>query len=321
MSTIAPTTIRLGCPADMVEAVPYLVGHKPGNSIVAVLLADGRVTGTGRLDYTDAEEFAQAIPITRMAAGATDVFLIAYPPTGTADAETVLQRLSRRFGEHGLGTLGTAVVPVDGAPAPAAGRVSAAFVHAGRAPLPNREAVVAAIDCDPTAWARTVAEELHSTSDSLHAELATPAGRLDVEDAIYRYLTGTDETTRLPDANTHARWVLGASTPKVREPIMFRLMQQPQLMPRALSRLTDLVRNSPRPQSADLAALLAAVAWLAGDGLTARTAADRAMTDEPQTTLAYLVSKAVSQGTHPQIFADLINSQRLDQLRHDQPGH
>ncbi|MGZ2361680.1 DUF4192 domain-containing protein [Streptomyces sp. 372A] len=55
MSRPEPATVRLHSPADLAEALPYLLGYTPRTSLVAALFHDGHFTCAARLDLPPAE--------------------------------------------------------------------------------------------------------------------------------------------------------------------------------------------------------------------------------------------------------------------------
>jgi len=68
----------------------------------------------------------------------------------------------------------------------------------------------------------------------------------------------------------------------------------------AARRLVDaLVRQSPDGHDAEVCAAKAFLAYLDGDGVTARAAAERVLTSQPAHRLAALVLAAVERGVNP----------------------
>src|SRR5438132_11915615 len=54
-------TLRVSGPAQLIEAVPYLLGFAPTESVVIIGLAANRVSVVGRVDLVDGEDAANAV--------------------------------------------------------------------------------------------------------------------------------------------------------------------------------------------------------------------------------------------------------------------
>lgn len=89
--------IRLTTPADVLNAVPYLLGYYPTESLVVMILGDSSLYATARVDLpTDPHASATTlVGLARAAHGQSSVLLIAYSSDESA-SDTVLAY----FGEN-----------------------------------------------------------------------------------------------------------------------------------------------------------------------------------------------------------------------------
>lgn len=157
------TTVRPRNPAELAVLLPYQLGYHPGPSVVLTVLR-GRTLGMlQRHDLP--EETAQCRPLAERAVeiarreGATGVLLLAYE-AGAGDSAalrgamveaaaavelTVQEHVVVRDGRWYAPDCRRPCCPEEGLPLPRPEDVPAvaAFVHAGVAPLPSREALVA----------------------------------------------------------------------------------------------------------------------------------------------------------------------------------
>ncbi len=79
------TILRVREPGDLIEAIPYLLGFHPRESLVVVGLDDGRVCVTARVDLSelaDAGVLASTVRIMRDS-GATHVLAVIYEAPAT----------------------------------------------------------------------------------------------------------------------------------------------------------------------------------------------------------------------------------------------
>lgn len=227
---------------------------------------------------------------------------------------------------------------------PAAGRflddsdgTRAAFdlVTAGIGFAASREELAGRLDSDPMdllpveAMARACAESvLHSVSrrgavrwrrareDEL-VDLATAGNPL--LDAAGDPPTEQEEDLRV------ARWAVALQDPRVREPLLHRLLFSGPIDGRAArlqsarAILTDLVRRTPCPEVAAVASTLAAVAWQQGDGAFARFAAERALAADTGNVLAGLIRHSAGSGLPPSQWLEVLASYTPAMLRGTRP--
>src|SRR6478735_353614 len=158
LTTSDSQTLRLRGPADLLAAVPYLLGFQPFESLVLVGLAGTRLVVTARIDLTDAtlDMVADTVGVLRRS-GATAVagIVVTDHPDLTIDVRGHLYNAAERAE---LGVLDVPLVAGDqwytlhgadpeslaqhGNPLPTGPTaVDAAAVYAGLAVLPSRDAL------------------------------------------------------------------------------------------------------------------------------------------------------------------------------------
>jgi hypothetical protein len=122
-----------------------------------------------------------------------------------------------------------------------------------------------------------------------------------------------------------ARWAVALQDPRVREPLMHRLLfggspaRRVARLQSARGVLTELVRRTPAPEVAAVAATLAAVAWQQGDGAFARLAAERALAADTGNVLAGLIRHAAGSGLPPSQWQDVLACYTPAMLRGTRP--
>ncbi len=129
-----------------------------------------------------------------------------------------------------------------------------------------------------------------------------------------------------PDEDLRAaRWAVALQDPRVREPLMHRLLfggsatRRVARLQAARAMLTELVRRTPAPEVAAVAATLAAVAWQQGDGAFARLAAERALAADSGNVLAGLIRHAAGSGLPPSQWQEVLASYTPAMLRGTRP--
>jgi hypothetical protein len=309
----APT---LRTPNDVVAAVPYLFGFHPADSLVVLAVRDGRLVLQLRVDLPPpslvAATTAQvAQTIARHAP--TGVIIMGYglvvTIAGTLRAVRaamgalrvpvldVLRVCGDRFWRLRGGQLEPA--PPEGyAVRPASSAVPAYLTVAGCVPLPDRESLVRRLDPAPggglvaelAAAERRLAEQCGTDlrkrralgRDVVAAALdrAGSGGLLSDDEAADLAVAVTDRTVR-----DHA-WQTTVARPRA---------------PHDDDLWLDLVRRVTDRYVAAPATLLALAAWRAGDGVTALTAAERALAARPGYSLANLVRQALLAGLPPSV--------------------
>ncbi|MGH3835036.1 MAG: DUF4192 domain-containing protein [Pseudonocardiaceae bacterium] len=319
MSAPAAGRIRLSDPAELIAAVPHLLGFHPHDSVVLLALHGKKLGLTLRADLVDnlqapllAEQLL--LPIARQRP--TGVALVVIGGDLTLDGEppyrALVDVLDDMLTSAGLPLVHAAwtAQTVGGAPwrcyddplcagtvsDPATSPLAAATVAAGAVTFSSREEMAALLDGeDPAALQRRTAlldaaDADHPMGSGLIArrfarleELhrAAAAGDVVLSDSIVAEVASALCDHRVRDACLP--WCSGPGAI-------------------AAERLwLALVRATPAPERAEPAALLALVAYLRGDGALAGVALDAALQACPQHSLSGLLRAALDGGLPPEV--------------------
>ncbi len=324
MSAPAAGRIRLSDPAELIAAVPHLLGFHPHDSVVLLALHGKRLGLTLRADLVDnvqAPLLAEQLlaPIVRQRP--TGVALVVIGGDLTPDGAEEQQRPPHRALVDALDDMLTnAGLPlvhaawtaeiVRGAPwhcyddplcagtvsDPAASPLAAATVAAGAVTFSSREEMAALLDGeDPAALQRRAA--LLDAADADHPMSPKLIGqRLAQLEALHRAAAAGDVV--LSDSVV-AEVASALCDHRVRDACLPWCTGSGAV---AAERLwLALVRATPAPERAEPAALLALVAYLRGDGALAGVALDAALQACPQHSLSGLLRAALDGGLPPEV--------------------
>ncbi len=319
MSAPAAGRIRLSDPAELIAAVPHLLGFHPHDSVVLLALHGKRLGLTLRADLVDnvqapllAEQLLAPIARQRPTGVALVVIGGDLTPDGDLPHRALVDVLDDMLASAGLPLVHAAwtAQTVRGAPwrcyddplcagtvsDPAASPLAAATVAAGAVTFSSREEMAALLDGeDPAALQRRAvlldaADADHPMSSGLIAR------RFALLDELYR-AAATDEVV-LSD-NMVADVASALCDHRVRDACL-PWCSGPGAV--AAERLwLALVRATPAPERAEPAALLALVAYLRGDGALAGVALDAALHACPQHSLSGLLRAALDGGLPPEV--------------------
>jgi uncharacterized protein DUF4192 len=317
-------TLKVRSAADLINAVPYLIGFHPADSIAVVATRSDRVIFAGRHDLPPPEFSAEraraaaqqlAEVVVRQDADAAAVIGYGEPPqVGAAVLRTgealrqmglvVLEELRVADGRYWSYSCTTPrCCPPEGRPcAPEQSPVAASATFAGQVALPDREAFVAQIAAVvgeeraamTAATARAQARLADLLDRELHeanfARLVRRAGRTAVRDAERHYRSGR----RLSDNDAAWLGVLLIDTP-VRD----YAWERTGLQDWRLALWTDVLRRVEPAYVPAPACLLSFAAWRLGMGALASAAMERALAQEPQYPMAKLLEEALGYGLSP----------------------
>ena len=329
--------VRLSTPADIVDAVPYLVGFQPENSLVVLSLrGERRRLGlTARIDLPAARS---AKACAREFAGylkrdhATCAIVVFYPPSGGRSHPSVrpiADALTRHLERARIGVVDVLCVfdglwwslhctdadccPPDGTPVHRDGTSVAAAVMtvAGRVVLSSRK-------------------ELEHTLDPVggvvRAAMAYALPRVDLEIAD-RVLAGhrvavTAETVELfraavrdgvairdapgndgPSIDKAARLIVGLEDVHARDEVLTWFDGAWGEATRDV--LSELARRTVPPFEVPTLTVFAWISYLQGDGVLAGIALDRALAIEPDYRLAQILDHALRAPLNPEVFRQL----------------
>lgn len=326
MSEQAAAKLRLSSPADLIEAVPYLLGYHPSNSMVALALRGPRreVVFTMRLDLpTDEADLIR--PCSRSVAAylaqaeAGQAVLVAYGDGGRAGAalpqaalvDMTCKALRRRGIEIidavyvGAGRwwsytcMVPACCPTEGRPVVSDGSsaVAATATYAGLVALPNREAVEKMLEPVGFLAGQGMAQALARADETLAARIADEPGLVEVRSVTTALLTeAVDSEQVLPD-DAAARLIVGIEDIVVRDECCE--WAGTQRAPAALRLWVQLARRSTPGYDVVPLVMVAWFAWHGGDATLARIAVERCLRSDPDYSLAKLLQEALDSAVNP----------------------
>jgi hypothetical protein len=327
--TSAPPVHRISGPVELLDAVPYLLGFHPQDSLVLVGLRAKRLVVTARLDLADVVgdgvvgEGAVAHAVGAMArGGAATVIAAVYPPAGDTAAGTegwraVAAGLQREVGRVGCELSDALLVrdgrwwslvcadpdccPPDGrALGPVSSPFAAQATFEGMVALPDRAAVEAQFDPAPEA-ARHRLDPLIADEERAAVREVLRGNGLRRERSLKRSLfaaaRASSEPAGRPVTDTEAvRFGVGLSATSLRDAVWLAI-DGSRLDGRPL--WLELGRRLPSPYDAAPLFLFGWAAWRAGEGAQAGMAAERAVRSDPGYTAADLLMAAVTSGLSP----------------------
>ncbi len=341
-------------PTGLVAAVPFILGFRPTESIVLACLSGPRSrmgpvlrmdlpgkSGAGRAvaRYLAAQALTHASAVTVICytdespvidqrrsalpySGFIRRCLIELQAVGVPVFEAMLCRDNRVWSylSHEPDDAGW---PLPDGGDPAIGHLHAAQVVSGRVLLQDRAALAATIE-GPTGLPATRAEA------RLEAAAVRLAQRLEgvrrtratqIRHGIAAERLASCWTARLRgdvvDHDQAADLVVTMLEVGVRDAVLARALQRSADDPVPL--FTELARQCPDDVAAPVCAVLAAVAYRAGQGALAQVAVDRAIRAEPGHRLAQMLGELFNAGSRPEeldrlILAECLHPQYIAQL-------
>ena len=321
--------LRVDGPAELVNAVPYLIGFQPHHSLVLVGLDCGELVVTARLDVAPdvgggagelAGDIDHAVQIVTNA-GVTTVIVLLFDvePDGRS-GRSALDRLVPTLYQHGLDIADVLAVRDerwrsllcgDGQCCPPEGRpvgertsaFAAAATVAGVVVHPDRGALAVVLEPDEDARSAIGPAVEAALADRVARSASGPPGRDHrAVRALFAAARAADESSAddgsVIAAEDHELAGLGAALTDiaVRDSVWLAI-DDGRIDGRPLWAL--LARRLPGPHDAAPAFLYGWAAWRDGNGAVAAIAARRALTADPDYTAADLLLAAVEAGVDP----------------------
>lgn len=324
MTSIDPAQLAVRSPADLIAAVPYLLGFHPADSLVVVAMQDKRVTFVARGDLPDPGTPAGPIADHLVAAvrrqDATTTLTLGYGP-----AERVtpaMDQLRAALNQSGLRVLDALRVtggrywsylcteptccPSEGTPYDtSSSEVSAAAVFAGEVALPDRAALVAQVA--PVGGLASVAlRQAAERADHRLAELLDRAPTDDLLGSRAIRVAGREAVRAALDprrgdsplSDDEVSWLALLLTDL---PVRDDAWARTDGVEQHIALWTDVVRRAQPELVAAPASLLAFAAWRAGRGSLAVVALERALAARPDYSLALLLDDMLRNGVPPSL--------------------
>lgn len=321
-----PLRMRISGPAELVEAIPYLLGFHPRDSVVLVGLADGQLVVTARLDIPDAPSALQHSVRAMARGGASDVIAVIYPEdvgvldVATADAlpmTGLAEEVATASALAGCNLLDVSLVtgqrhwsylcdspgccPAEGrALEQGASAIAAAAVYAGMVALPDRNSLADQLTPLPAARRADLRALLGRAEDSLSQAILDGRGerhQRSVKRAIFAAARAASARRWTPPSDDEAaRFGVALADTAVRDAV-WTAIDDGRLDGRELWR--DLARRLPEPYDAPALFLFGWDVWRQGEGTLAGMAAERAVASDPTYGAADLLLAALAQGLSP----------------------
>ena len=329
-----PAPIVLSTPADLIAALPHMLGFQPEESVVAVALHGVRYGMTMRVDLPGEGEVEDMLatvvpPLLRDRPDA--VILVGYE-SASGGAGVVVSALAAAMGAVGVEVRERIVVgptgwrhlrcsccPPEGNPLPPAHHTAAVemMVRTGSNPAADRATMGARLgvgargvpvgrECDRIAGTGTGTVEAGALAWGRVLSSHTPvAARPDHVLAVAALAVRGDQRIQFRDVllshlctNTDLLDQLDPTTGQaVRASIP--LPTTPEEVARVLDRLTEACAAIPDQYAVPILVVLAMYSWWHGNGTLARFAVDRALAVDPRYQLALLVERMLNLGIRP----------------------
>ena len=320
MSLTESPTVCVRGPADLLAAVPYLLGFHPEESLVVIGLDDTKVTVTARLDLADVDTTGALSNLfgAIQRAGSTKVVTAVFTGTLTPSSP-MLVSLAENVGRADFELVDVLVVirgrwwslicsdpqccPPEGNPMPPAPTVlDVTATYAGLTALPNRDALGAMFD--PAPDRRDLAAEIeHQQDEQLRATLGGIRARDDR--SVIRALFAAQraaQSGQMPTDHEVARYAVALQSYVVRDAFWMAL-DDGRL--EGIELWVNLARRLPAPYGAAPLFLAAWRAYRDGNGALAGIAAERALASDPSCSAAHLLLAVLARGIDPRTLPKL----------------
>ncbi|MGH3342597.1 MAG: DUF4192 domain-containing protein [Carbonactinosporaceae bacterium] len=323
--TQASSVLRLSCPGELVEVVPYLLGFHPEDSVVLLALEQpGRRVGlTVRIDLPppgDVAGYARECAARFSGSASAGALLLVFAAdAGPASHRPLCAAFDEAFAHRGVQVHEALLVgrdrwcsllchdasccPPEGVPfASGTSVVAAAATYAGLTARPDRASLADILDPEPSracaATARTIARAVAELRGRRAAGESAESLRAESERLLRGALDGAREGAR-PGDDEVARLVAGLGDIQVRDSVA--AWTGPEIGEAARNLWLQLARRVPPPHDAAPLTLAAWVSYLQGEGAFARTAVERALRSDQGYSLAQLLRGVLDAGIPPRL--------------------
>jgi hypothetical protein len=320
------TTLRVRDPGDLIEAIPYLLGFHPRDSLVVVGLDGIRVGVTARVDLAELADVSVVPSTLRIIGngGATRAVAVIYDDSFSGDAlphRQLVDSVAESAAEVQVEVVDALLVgrrrwwsylcadpgccPIEGREVPGdASPAAATATYAGLVALSGREALSACLqphdDVTRSRLEPLLAEQEHA---AMTAVLDGRGQRYErsVKRAIFAAARDADESLFPGRSGSLAdevvcRFAVALSETSIRDAVWLAVDQR-RLDGRALWR--EISCRVPSPYDAAALFLYGWASWREGSGPSASIAVERALASDPGYTAAELLRGALAHGLDP----------------------
>lgn len=319
------TNIRISESADLLVAVPHLLGFHPVDSLVVIGLHGREPRSIGltlRVDLPPPQQYdlladQLAMPLAERRTDGVILVIVGGTrdaPASDPPARPLLAYLEAAFADAGIPVVHRLWTPriAEGSrwccyddndcggvlPDPTATPLAAAAVVAGAVTMPNREAVVATLAPTDPGTLRRRAKLLEAVSRG--SEPGSDSVALGVErlTTIRAAIDSAIEAPPILDDEDVVVLMDALADHRVRDACLIQDDEEHRLGAERL--WTALVRATPSPERAEPASLLAFYTYLRGDGVLTGIALEQAEKADPGHRLTVLLRESLQSGLPPQ---------------------
>ena len=314
-------------PAQLVTAIPHILGFHPEASLVIAVLNDDYVETIQRLDWpVDAIDLNFDV---KFCVG-SDVVIILYTEdfkVSQADVDTITDLTSDAFSKHHhvldqLVVVGSrwrslmcddeSCCPVDGRESLVDGLpVEVEYIVRGSAPFASREAMEQSLApreltqpevSDRDAALIVALDAIKAgTKESSNSDSASATDyRLQMVESLHLRLMNGSQMDWADGANL----IAGLHDIHIRDCLLKRLLDDEELRSQVKVHLLSLIPTASESSVVVLATALAGCVWLDGNGALAAVALERALECDPSYSLAVLLNRAINFGVPPSVWSD-----------------
>jgi hypothetical protein len=312
------TPLALRTPADLVAAIPFLLGFHPSDSVVVVGLRARHVVFAARGDLGEPPGFVEYVTSVVMRQDIDTAAVVGFGSDERArEPVTAIRAALERHGVSVLDALRVAggrywsyacssdgCCPPDGtAYDPVASRVAAAATHAGQVALPDRDTLVGQIEPVGGRTRESMRQATERATTRLASLLAAPPpgdllggralrrlGVAAVREAMRRHRDGGQLT------DDEVAWL---TVLLVHLPIRDYAWERVGADEWHLELWADVLRRAESHLVPAPASLLAFAAWRCGQGVLALAAVERAKRADPAYSMARLLDDVLHRGIPP----------------------
>lgn len=304
----APTRVRASSPADLLALVPYLLGFRPAESLVVVLIRQGQVLLTARIDLPPLELHAT---VTEQFAALADqheaegLVLLAFAEQ-PEPARSLLEAMIRGLSAHGLMdavyadgrrwwslTCAEACCPVEGSNYdPSSSPLAAEAVFAGLGSAPARSSIAAQVSGPAAAEVDLLTRHV----DDAQRELGGWSDRRRAREMTTTVRAFLAAPRALSDPEC-ARLAVLAADVRVRD-VAWALMDRVEIDDH-LDLWGQVVSRAVSPWEPAPLCLLGMAAWIAGNGALQNCCTERARRIAPDYSLAALLDEINARALPP----------------------
>lgn len=311
----------LTSPIDLLNAIPFMIGFQPSDSIVVVGTKIEEIEFAMRIDFPDdvqPEQFDEVVSHL-VENESTHALLVSYVPDAVNDVDLILKTLTDGIESRGISIRESLIVvgdrwrsllcddreccPLEGSQMPELGssRIAAEQISSGF-PLPFESAHAMTQSLESLPHDLMLEELIRSIPPIDYEQDPHPLQRQGAE-CFLDFLHDFQSDGVCRDKELVARLLVRLQDLQVRDFALGSVT--PAKLALYFDALRWLMRIAPQGYVAPVATLFAAIAYEKGDGALAQRAIDRALDDSPNYALATLLRQVFNAGYRPDLFSSM----------------